>query len=107
LIDVQSAVPNVGSDSTEETCTPALVAGHGYRNTINAITGAAPKSQIYSYVSTDATDVNKVASRIQAGLQYGIRSTSQEKPVCPPGQSCTGRILLGNTSLRPSWRQLQ
>ncbi|MET0934677.1 MAG: PilC/PilY family type IV pilus protein [Luteibacter sp.] len=108
LVDVASTVPAIGSDATLETCTPSLVSGRSYLNTMNAVTGAAPKSQLYAYSpAAGVIGDTKNASRIESGVRYGVSSPSEEKSVCGPGQTCTHRLLLGKTGLRPSWRQLQ
>lgn len=107
LVDITSTVPAIGSNPLEETCTPSLASGRNYLNTMNAITGAAPKSQIYSYTAaTVIVGDPKNASRIETALRYGVKSQTQEKSVCSGG-GCTPRTLLSKTSLRPSWYQLQ
>lgn len=109
LVDAPSTVPNIGNDPAVETCTPQPTTIRGYLNTMNAVTGAAPKSQIYAYTSLGPVGTGpseKIASRIESGIQYGVKSQSEEKAVCASGQ-CSDRMRLGKASLRPSWRQLQ
>jgi type IV pilus assembly protein PilY1 len=97
LVDIPSIVPATGTT---------------WLTTLNAINGNAPKSQIYAYVSADATGIaNPVgtASRIETGLRTAVSNPSNrsEKGLCASGTTCADRILLPGMALRPSWRQLQ
>ncbi len=108
LIDIRSTVPSVGSSTLEESCSPTSSMDQTFLNTLNGITGSAPTSQIYAYTaSTVIGEDPKTASRIESSLGYPIRSRKKEISVCPPGQTCDARDLLGMTSGRPSWRQFQ
>ncbi|WP_218510642.1 pilus assembly protein [Variovorax sp. dw_308] len=108
LVDVPSAIPGVDGNTTEETCGPTMVNGRSYLTTLNAITGGAPRSQLYGYTaSTAMADAPMTASRIESSLRYALKTDKKLISVCPSGQTCDDRDRLGKISLRPSWRQLR
>jgi type IV pilus assembly protein PilY1 len=106
LIDVNSTVPNIGSDTAEETCSPSLMVGHDFLNTMNALTGAAPRSQVYAYAASGALSAEMNASRSESGKQYRLSSSGGQQYVCLEGK-CTGETRWTYQGLQPSWRQLQ
>ncbi|MEJ8856620.1 PilC/PilY family type IV pilus protein [Variovorax robiniae] len=108
LVDIASIIPGADGNTTEETCGPTMVNGRSYLTTLNAITGAAPRSQIYGYTaSTSTADVPMTASRIESSLRHAVKTDKKVISVCPSGQTCDDRDRLGKLSLRPSWRQLR
>ena len=106
LVDVHSMVPvaaeRPGEAGSEESCEPTQ--GLSYLTTINAIDGAAPKSQLYG-----AAESGLHASRIATGGKpfVRLRSLGKEHTITAGGDSAAERRRLGYVARRPSWHQLQ
>lgn len=111
LLDIESTIPSVGSTITEESCSATASSTKKYLNTVNGITGAAPKSQIYAYtLTTPVTGDPMSGSRIETSLRWSVRSKTEELNLGGGGGGGGAperRNLLPSISQHPSWRQFQ
>lgn len=105
LIDIVSTVPATSAEA-EETCSPTIQPATGFTTTINAVNGAAPKSQIYAYTAA-GTQSPLTGSRVNASSPLRLRSGEREVSIGTGSSASPSRRLLSRMALRPSWRQLQ
>ncbi|MGR4868090.1 pilus assembly protein [Variovorax sp. LARHSF232] len=106
LIDLTSMVPppaDAGPDAPES-CEPAAI--RAFRNTLQALDGARPRSQLYGEEGNSFG-----ASRIELHGEPSVplKSHGQERAIRFDAKSAEGppRRRLGFIAKRPSWRQLQ
>jgi type IV pilus assembly protein PilY1 len=115
-IMVQSLIPKIGSNSTEETCSASATTERSFQAVLNMFTGTPAKTPAFSFEDTvtftkeEAQKVTMVESA--AGDTTLIRSEGKTKLLssnCPPGQVCNAKDFNpGNYSgIRAGFRQLQ
>jgi len=107
LVDIASVVPDSAVAQAPESCTPLDSSERHFLNTVNALDGSAPRTQLYAYTPSDGhAEAARTASRIETGLRTAIRSGTRDIGVCPPGTVCEDRTRLGRVAQQPSWRLL-
>jgi len=107
MVDIASVVPDHAAAQAPESCTPRDSSERRFLTTLNALDGAAPRTQLYAYTPSDGNaQAARTASRIETGLRTAIRSGTHDIGVCPPGSPCEDRLRLNRVAQQPSWRLL-